>query len=215
MTPEQRAGDALRALQSPGAGMRPRKKKSGWLGPVAIGTAAAVGYHLYRQREDEKAPRDPCLTSLVQENAGRPSAYSEARAVFAQRPDGEDYVHCVMLEVCRAQPREPRPYFFKQLHTGHNNCRRAERRYQRRVETGAAMPDQGAEDDALDRIAIDTCASSLSPTERDALRVAAGEITRERFAAAHRLSPASVSKYVSRAQERFHGCLGDYGYARR
>lgn len=190
--------------------------------PLLWGVALAAGIHAWRKFDDDgpvtsARARPPdgsaaaCLYDLTEtSNFGTDvSAYDEAKQIYGRVQDGEDYVHCVAIEVCQARPERPRPYFFKVLR-GRNNCRRKQRTYQRQW-ARQAIEDRGEVSGGLEAIALRSCFVELAPRDRAALETLMGTSTPEAFAARYDLKRSSVRKSVERARRTYRRCLDQYG----
>lgn len=216
MNPEERIGAIFGSMGS--GDPKPRKPKSSWKRTVltiTVAGATAAAVHANREhRMSRSSTASPCFAALTAHEIGgdMESAYDEAQRLFSEKPGGEDYIHCVLIEVCAANPDAPRPYFFKTLYSRRNNCARAERTYgTRRRPAADLVVDDVVIRDGLREIAVRACASDLKPKDLDALSINTGEMTTREFASKYGISEAGVRKYIQRSATLLSECLTKSG----
>lgn len=216
MNPEERIGAIFGSMGS--GDPKPRKPKSNWkrtLATIAIAGATTAALHATREhRKPRGSTASPCFAALTAHEIGgdMESAYDEAQRLFSEKPGGEDYIHCVLIEVCAANPAAPRPYFFKTLNTRRNNCARADRKYgTRHTPVADLVVDDTVIRDGLREVAVRACASDLKPKDLDALSINMGEMTTSEFARKYGISEAGVRKYIQRSATLLSECLTKSG----
>ena len=186
---------------------------------LLVAGAVVAGVRHYAKDDDPPPARPPVSRPAARpappqcyvELTAQPSAYEQAMSVFRGKRGGEDYVHCVLEQVCRHKPTDPRPYFFKTLHSRRNTCYAAERRHRDRFKYVEPW-ERAQRDTALDTLIVGRCYGELPPREQEAVAAGVDYAKQVEFRRRHGLSEIAARKAISRANQKFGACLIRHGH---